>query len=107
MIKITVYSRQNQYTGFRSEGHAGYAEEGYDIICAAVSVLSVNLVNSIEEFTDDAFECNSDEESGYLMFRLTEELSNESKILMKSLVRGVKDIQKDNEKYIKIVFKEV
>ena len=41
------------------------------------------------------------------MFRLTEELSNESKILMKSLVRGVKDIQKDNEKYIKIVFKEV
>ena len=77
------------------------------VVCAAASVLSINTINSIEEFTDDAFECNSDEESGYLMFRLTEELSNESKILMKSLVRGVKDIQKDNEKYIKIVFKEV
>ena len=56
MIKITVYSRQDQYTGFRSEGHAGYAEEGYDIICAAVSVLSVNLVNSIEEFTEDGMD---------------------------------------------------
>ena len=59
MIKITVYSRQDQSTGFRSEGHAGYAEEGYDIICAAVSVLSVNLVNSIEEFTEDGMDVTS------------------------------------------------
>ncbi|MBD8941929.1 MAG: ribosomal-processing cysteine protease Prp [Clostridiales bacterium] len=108
MINVTIYKdSSDQFVGFEFDGHAEADEYGRDIVCAAASVLSINTINSIEEFTDDAFECNSDEESGYLMFRLTEELSNESKILMKSLVRGVKDIQKDNEKYIKIVFKEV
>ena len=107
MICVEFSGNSDNITGFEVSGHAGYDEYGRDIVCAAASVLSINTINSIEEFTDDAFECDSDEESGYLMFRLTEELSNESKILMKSLVRGVKDIQKDNEKYIKIVFKEV
>ena len=35
------------------KGHAGYAEEGYDIICAAVSALTVNTINSIEQFTEE------------------------------------------------------
>ena len=28
-------------------------EEGQDIVCAAVSVLVINTVNAIEQFTDD------------------------------------------------------
>ena len=55
MIEIIIHRRGNQYAGFVSKGHAGYAEEGYDIICAAVSVLTVNTINSIEAFTTDHF----------------------------------------------------
>ena len=35
------------------KGHAGYDEYGKDIVCAAVSVLTVNMANSVEKFTDD------------------------------------------------------
>lgn len=38
------------------DGHAGYAESGMDIVCAAVSVLAQNLISSLEGLTEDAFE---------------------------------------------------
>ena len=34
-------------------GHAQYAEEGKDIVCAAVSVLAQTLIRSIEWLTKD------------------------------------------------------
>ncbi len=53
MIKIIVYKELEDYVGLRLMGHAGYADAGYDIVCSAISVLTINLVNSIEKFTDD------------------------------------------------------
>ena len=54
MTHITIYksSATNRTVGFKSAGHAGYAEEGSDIICSAISVLTINTINSIEQFTD-------------------------------------------------------
>ena len=38
-------------------GHAGYAEPGKDIVCAAVTALTQTLIQSIENLTDDKIEC--------------------------------------------------
>ena len=48
---ITVKKGRRQIT---VSGHAGYAEKGHDIFCAAVSILIYNLQNSIESLTDDS-----------------------------------------------------
>ena len=61
MIKATVFKNSTDsgnavYTGIVMEGHAGYADEGEDIICAAVSALALNFFNSVEAFTEDGFE---------------------------------------------------
>jgi len=37
MIRIILYRHDQQYTGFCVSGHAGFAEAGRDIVCAAVS----------------------------------------------------------------------
>ena len=37
MTTITFHSAGNRLDGFVVEGHSGYAEEGSDIVCAAVS----------------------------------------------------------------------
>lgn len=37
-------------------GHAGYAEPGKDIVCAAVTALTQTLIQSIENLTDDEIE---------------------------------------------------
>lgn len=42
--------------GFTIEGHAGYAEHGKDIVCAAVSALTQTLIQSIEDLTTDTIQ---------------------------------------------------
>ena len=53
MINITVKKRKGSYLDFLSKGHAGYAEEGQDIVCAAVSALIITTVNSLDAFTEE------------------------------------------------------
>ena len=90
------------------EGHAEYAEEGEDIICAAVSALAINFYNSVETFTDDGFEGIAGQEDVQFDFRFTSDISPESQLLMNSLVLGLQNIERDYGKsYINVKYKEV
>ena len=107
MITVEIRKSNGEYTGFSSKGHAGYAEAGFDIICAAVSALTVNTINSIEKFTDDAFKAEA--KDGMLRWKFTEfPLSKETNLLMNSLILGLYDIQENYGKnYIKIIEKSL
>ena len=109
MIKVTIYRRSADQTlrGLRIHGHAGYAEYGSDIICAAVSALSTNLVNSIEKFTKDEIVVKVDEKIGLLEFKFKHIPSHEAVILTESCILGIETIQKENSEYIRLIFKEV
>ena len=48
MIKILIHKTEEGIVAFSCKGHAYYADEGYDIVCAAVSILTVNTSNSVE-----------------------------------------------------------
>ena len=37
MTTVTFYSEGSRVTGFEVRGHSGYAQEGEDIVCAAVT----------------------------------------------------------------------
>ncbi|MEF9938818.1 MAG: ribosomal-processing cysteine protease Prp [Clostridium sp.] len=109
MIKVNVLSdSEGNYRSIELKGHSGYDEYGKDIICAAVSSLTLNMANSIEEFTNDGFDGSSEEETGHFKFKFTGNVSPESKLLMDSLILGLKSIAETyGEKYIKIRFEEV
>ena len=66
-----------------SNGHAGYAEEGQDIICAAVSALIVNTVNSVETLTEDLI--ISEAGDGYVYFHSRMGILKVPHFLIKSL----------------------
>ena len=109
MTTITIYwNRDKEYIGFDSMGHAEYAEEGEDIVCAGISALVQNSVNSIESFTEDMFDISTNEEIGLISFRFRDIPSHDSDLLIKSMVLGLQGIQKfyGNE-YISLIFKEV
>ena len=109
MIQVTVFqSSDGSYKGFRVFGHAGYAESGNDIVCAAVSVLTINTINAIERFTDDPFTLDSDEDSALIDFSFTGHVSGESKLLVDTMVLGIQGLEDDNnEEYIDLIFEEV
>lgn len=112
MITITFYAKEiepevnaDSITGFRSEGHAGYAGHGRDIVCAAVSALVINTMNSVHELTSDVFTCEEDEKKGRIEFKITSVVSPETTLLFHSLLLGLKGIQDEyGKKYLRILF---
>ena len=111
MITATFFKDSNGiHRGFSVIGHAGYAERGQDIICAGVSFLSINTVNSIEKFTSDKFNANMEENTGLLTFSfIDKDISEKSRLLIDSLILGLTGISDEykDEHFIQIIFKEV
>ncbi len=94
MISVDILRSENgKVNGFVTKGHAGYAEEGYDIICAAVSALTINTCNSLEALTDDDMEIEQAEDGGYLKLVLHAPVSEQAQILLDSLVLGLTMIE--------------
>ena len=47
MTKVVFFRNDGIFYGFRETGHTGYGDEGYDILCAALSSMSMLIINSI------------------------------------------------------------
>lgn len=108
MIRVTIYQNaSDKYCGFRMEGHAGFAAYGNDIVCAAVSALVINTINSIEAFTEDTFADAVHQEEDVVAFELTSNpVSQEAELLLNSLVLGLESIADEyGKKYIRLKIK--
>ena len=80
-----IRGKSGNVTGFKVENH------GESIVCAAVSMLVLNTVNSIEALTEDDFNCEYNEEGGYIKFALSSPDSHTAgvKILLDAMVLGL------------------
>lgn len=108
MIKAVFYrDSDNLYTGFHISGHAGYAKKGSDIVCSAVSALTVNTVNSIDRLTDAKFDVKADD-SGSIEFIFKSQSDDKSQLLVGALSIGLTELYKEYDgKYLQVYFKEV
>ena len=108
MINAIFFKKDESFVGFDIKGHAEYAQSGEDIICAAVSALVINTVNSIENFTMDNIEVFNNEEEGHIRLMINDQISHDSKLLIDSLVLGINQIAEINdEEFLKVEIKEV
>ena len=48
MTKVRFYRHNGSYWGFEETGHTGYATVGEDILCAALSAMTMLIVNTVE-----------------------------------------------------------
>ena len=69
---------------------------------------STHLIR-LNVFTSDKISLVSDEETGMIEFRFIRKPSHDAKLLFKSMVLGLQEIEEDSEyePYIDIIFKEV
>lgn len=47
MTKVVFFRNDGIFYGFRETGHTGYGTEGDDVLCAALSSMTMLLINSI------------------------------------------------------------
>ena len=109
MTTVTIFkSGTGAYTGLEVNGHAGYAEAGSDIVCAAVSTLTVNTINSVDQFTKDTVTVTQDKERVVIGAAFEGEngaLSPEATLLLQSYEMGVSELAKQYDE-IQVEIKE-
>lgn len=81
-------------------GHAGYAESGKDIVCAGVTALVENLIDSIESLTEDAIQYEISPGRADIHYK---DLSEEGKLLVDSFFLGIFGISQDFPEHVKII----
>jgi len=48
MTTVVFYKADGCFYGFEEQGHTGYAESGDDILCSALSAMTMLIINAIE-----------------------------------------------------------
>jgi uncharacterized protein YsxB (DUF464 family) len=103
MINVVIYRNEKDgYAGFCVTGHAGFAENGYDIVCSAVSMLVINTVNSIESLTNAKSSIKSDDKKGLIELKLITDDNKDAELLIKSLVLGLESVKEQYTNNIRI-----
>ena len=103
-----IKTRNGEYKGFNCIGHSGYADAGEDIVCAAISVLVINTINSLEQLAGEKFKLVTNEEEGLIDCRFEKNINEKSKLLLDSMVLGLGEIKKQYGKtFIDLTFEEV
>ena len=107
MIKI-IFRQTEMYYRLEVKGHAYYDVPGKDIVCAAVSIIVINTINSLEVLTKENFECNFDEETGFIDCEFKGKLQDKSRFLVDSMIFNLKELSKEyGKKYLLVKFEEV
>ena len=101
MTTAKFFLRENSIRGFEISGHSGYAPEGEDIVCSAVSSAAIMAANIITTSFDEHADVKS--EDGYLRLMLSGE-SAECEAVLEGLKYHLTNISKQYPQFIKIIF---
>ncbi|MBD3948341.1 ribosomal-processing cysteine protease Prp [Tuanshanicoccus lijuaniae] len=111
MIKVTFFRNQaEQLYAYELTGHAGYADNGYDIVCAAVSAQVISVENSLHKLINVPVETIvNDVEGGYLKVTVhtieDQQKQDQTQLLLEHLVFALEVIAESYSEFIKIQYK--
>jgi len=109
MTTVTVLYDRGHIIGFDAEGHSGYADRDYDIVCAGVSSLTQTAYLGIAELT--AADVRVYQGDGALRLRLGHELANkqreQAELILETMVLGLRSIEENYGDYLKLIKREV
>lgn len=111
MTKITFYKKNGVYFGFKETGHTGYGESGDDILCSALSAMTMLIINTVEVSYDARVQYTVDEETADIELKVPSALpeyeSDEKKryaisgLLMGYLIQ-LGDLTEDYYEYLSV-----
>ena len=95
MIKVTVSDKR-----IAAAGHARYAQPGQDIVCAAVSALTLSFVHALHDLTPGL--ARSTEDAGNVEINIMHPTS-ETDLLVAAYTLGIRDIAESFPAHVKLV----
>lgn len=83
MSEITFFENNNILTGFEVKGHSGFAENGKDIVCAAVSSAAIMSANTVTDVMNLPAQVEQDD--GYLKFTMRSDEAQMAQDILRGL----------------------
>ena len=87
-------------TGFHISGHSGYAPEGEDIVCAAVSAMSYLTANTVIEVLGIHPEVSVSD--GFMSLKVKDDEAKKCEVPLKGFYLQMKELVKQYPEYIRI-----
>lgn len=103
MIDVTLLIKNEKRLGFAIKGHANFDQHGYDIVCAAVSILSYTAVNTLDYYEVD-FDFFDDENEMKVSLKNS---NGKSEIILNDFEIGIKTLLTNYNEYVNLNYREV
>ena len=101
MIRIKIIRADGCVLGFECKGHAGYAEEGYDIICAAASTLTITCANALESVAGVLADAKAEE--GHMKVLIgKDQASHDTQVIFRTILQGLRDLADGYPEYLQL-----
>lgn len=98
MTTIEIFKNPSgQYTGITTTGHANYAEQGSDIVCAAVSGIVQGIALGIDKYSKIT---DFEKKSGRL--KIVFYPNDNTEVLIQTLILSISDLEANYPKNIKL-----
>jgi uncharacterized protein YsxB (DUF464 family) len=108
MITAIFTKNGNNIVSVNLSGHADYVDEGYDMVCSAVSAVSLTIANGITEVLH--IKPSIALEDGFLSMdfkSLSLEDIDKCQILLETMLIGMNSIETNYGDYIRVEIEEV
>lgn len=88
------------------KGHAGYAEEGKDIVCAAVSILFYTLAEALEKSGALATPLEKSVDEGEVSLKATPKKGFEGNVslIFYTILSGIQLLVDDYKDYVELIY---
>jgi len=105
MIRFEVTADHVLIEQFRVTGHAGFADAGQDIVCAAVSVLVYNAVNSCEELLGMTLTVTDTRDA--LLCCVPHKVRSDERVqlLLRSMAFGIEQVAENYPKFVRVHYR--
>ena len=84
MTKVVFFKSNSTFWGFEEQGHTGLAQNGEDILCSAISSMTMLIINAIETAYAADVDYSIDEETTNIRVSSRSALPNYEKDAKKS-----------------------
>lgn len=106
MITVEIFSGNDEkILGYQVSGHAGFADSGEDIVCAAVSGIVQTAVLGLDHYL--SVSPNLEIKDGWLKCMLPDTINIEelekAQIILRTMELGLLSTQESYNKYIRII----
>ncbi len=112
MIDVVLKIKNKKIIGYEVSGHALFAEAGKDIVCAAVTILSFNVVDTMTDVLKLSEKMNYEIKENSLSLNieprlLTSDELHDTQVVLRGFEIGVRSLLQNYSDYISLYYREV